>query len=73
MYGNPVLPPVGHQIIFAAGENDGLVPGDQLTLSISMGQGSDGRALPAQDVATAQITRVTPWGASAMRTSVGPK
>lgn len=66
MYGNPVLPPVGHQIIFAAGETDGLVPGDQLTLSIPMGLGSDGRQLPAQDVATAQITRVTRWGASAI-------
>lgn len=66
MYGEPVLPPVGHQIIFAAGANDGLVPGDQLTLTIPMGRGSDGRELPPQDVAVAQITRVTQWGASAI-------
>jgi LysM repeat protein len=66
MYGEPVLPPVGHQIIFAAGANDGLVPGDQLTLQLPMGKGADGRDLPAQDVAVAQVTRVTAWGASAI-------
>ncbi len=66
MYGEPVLPPVGHQIIFAAGASDGLVPGDQLTLQLPMGRGSDGRELPPQDVAVAQVTRVTPWGASAI-------
>ncbi len=66
MYGNPVLPPVGHQIIFAAGSTDGLVPGDQLTLQIDMGNDDRGQPLPAQDVATARITRVTQWGASAI-------
>lgn len=66
MYGEPVLPPVGHQIIFAATSTDGLVPGDQLTLSVPGGTGVDGAALPAQDVAVAQVTRVTRWGASAI-------
>lgn len=66
MYGEPVLPPVGHQIIFAARASDGLVPGDQLTLSVPGGVASDGSQLPAQDVAIAQVTRVTQWGASAI-------
>jgi hypothetical protein len=66
LYGDPVLPPVGHQIIFAAGSAEGLVPGDQLTLQRSNGRDSRGVALPAEDVATAQVTRVTPWGASAI-------
>lgn len=66
MYGNPVLPPVGHQIILHAGSGDGLVPGDQLTLQREMGVDSRGVALPPQDVATVQLTRVTAWGASAI-------
>ncbi|WKW12523.1 LysM peptidoglycan-binding domain-containing protein [Pseudogemmatithrix spongiicola] len=66
MYGEPVLPPVGHQIIFAASETDGLVPGDQLTLSIPGTKAADGSQMPPQDVAVAQVTRVTRWGASAI-------
>lgn len=66
MYGEPVLPPVGHQIIFAAKASDGIVPGDQLTLSVPGVPAADGTAMPAQDVAVAQVTRVTPWGASAI-------
>lgn len=66
MYGEPVLPPVGHQIIFEARASDGLVPGDQLTLSVAGGRASDGSQLPPQDIAIAQVTRVTPWGASAI-------
>ncbi len=66
MYGDPVLPPVGHQLIFAAKASDGLVPGDQLTLSVPGGKAADGSDLPPQDVAIALVTRVTPWGASAI-------
>lgn len=66
MYGEPVLPPVGHQIIFAAKASDGIAPGDQLTLSVPGGKASDGSDLPPLDVAVAQITRVTQWGASAI-------
>lgn len=66
MYGEPVLPPVGHQIIFAAKASDGLVPGDQLTLSVPGGKAADGTQLPPQDIAIAQVTRVTAWGASAI-------
>jgi LysM repeat protein len=66
IYGDPVLPPVGHQIIFGAKASDGVVPGDQLTLQIAGSVAADGSVLPAQEVAIAQVTRVTPWGASAI-------
>lgn len=66
MYGEPVLPPVGHQIIFSAKASDGLVPGDQLTLQVPASTAADGSALPAQDIAVTQVTRVTQWGASAI-------
>lgn len=66
MYGEPVLPPVGHQIIFGAKASDGVVPGDQLTLQVPGTTAADGTVLPPQDIAIAQVTRVTPWGASAI-------
>lgn len=66
IYGDPVLPPLGHQLIFMAGTAEGLVPGDQLTLEVAMGADDLGVALPPQEIATATITRVTPWGASAI-------
>jgi LysM repeat protein len=66
LYGDPVLPPVGHQLIFAAGSGDGLVPGNQLTIEIDMGLDERGVPLPPQEIATATVTRVTAWGASAI-------
>jgi hypothetical protein len=66
IYGNPVLPPVGHQLIFMAGSGDGLLPGDQLTLERDMGVDERGQPLPPEAVATATVTRVTPWGSSAI-------
>jgi len=66
IYGDPVLPPVGHQIIFMAGSGDGLQAGDQLTLERDMGLDERGQPLPPEAVATATVTRVTPWGASAI-------
>lgn len=66
LYGDPVLPPVGHQLILAAGSGQGLVPGDQVTLQVEMGNDEKGQPLPPQDVATVRVTRVTQWGASAI-------
>jgi hypothetical protein len=66
LHGDPVLPNVGDQIIFAATAGDGVVPGDQLTLSVPGDMAADGTAMPPRDVAVAQVTRVTPWGASAI-------
>lgn len=64
VYGDPVLPPVGHQVIFAAGATDGIVPGDQLTMQVELGNDASGQPLPPQSIAVATVTRVTQWGAS---------
>jgi hypothetical protein len=66
MYDEPVLPGIGQQVIFAAGSGEGLVPGDQITLQRDMGNDSRGVPLPPEDIAVAQVTRVTRWGASAI-------
>jgi LysM repeat protein len=62
---DPVLPGSGTYIILGAGSNDGLTPGDQVTLMRNRGEDSKGVALPDEEVAVAQITRVTPQGAAA--------
>lgn len=66
VFGDPVLPPVGHQLILEAGSSEGLVTGDQVTLQVEMGNDARGQPLPPQDIATVRVTRVTPWGASAI-------
>lgn len=66
IYDEPVLPGIGHHVIFAAGSGEGLVPGDQVTLQLDMGVDARGVPLPPEDIAVAQVTRVTPQGASAV-------
>jgi len=66
VHDEPVLLPVGQALIFLAGSADGLVPGDQLTLVRSMGNDDRGVPRAPEDIAVAQVTRVTPWGASAI-------
>ncbi|MBX3173050.1 MAG: LysM peptidoglycan-binding domain-containing protein [Gemmatimonadaceae bacterium] len=66
VYSDPVLPPVGHQLILAAGASDGLVPGDQLTLLRPRAARETGASLAPQRIAVAQVVRVTQWGASAI-------
>jgi LysM repeat protein len=66
IYQDPVLPSVGHHLIFAAGEGDGLVPGDQITVQREMGADAKGVPLPPEDIAVAQVTRVTAQGTSAI-------
>src|ERR1019366_1429149 len=63
---NPVLPASGSYLILRAGAKDGVVPGDQVTLLRSRGADSKGVDLPDEEVAVAQVTRVTPWGAAAI-------
>ena len=63
---NPVLPGSGSYLILAASAKDGLVPGDQVALLRSRGADSKGVELPDEEVAVAQVTRVTPWGAAAI-------
>jgi hypothetical protein len=62
----PVLPGSGTYIILAARGEDGLVPGDQVTLLRSRGVDSKGVALADEEVAVAQVTRVTRWGTAAI-------
>lgn len=63
---NPVLPGSGSYVILRANANDGIVPGDQVTLLRSRGEDSKGVELPDEEVAVAQITHVTPFGAGAI-------
>lgn len=63
---NPVLPQAGSYLILAAGSKDGLTTGDQVTLLRSRGADSRGVSLPDEEVAVAQVTHVTQWGAGAM-------
>ena len=63
---NPVLPQTGSYLILAAGAKDGLAPGDQVTLLRSRGADSRGVSLPDEEVAIAQVTHVTQWGAGAI-------
>jgi LysM repeat protein len=63
---NPVLPGSGSYLILAATEKDGMLPGDQVTLLRSRGVDSKRVELPDEEVAVAQVTRVTPWGSGAI-------
>jgi hypothetical protein len=65
MYGSPALGNEGHSLIFAASSAQGLVPGDQLSLRLERaGNAADSDA--DEEIAVAQVTRVTKWGASAI-------
>lgn len=63
VYGSPALVNEGHSLIFSATSAQGLVPGDQLSLRLSRaGNAPDSDA--DEEIAVAQVTRVTKWGAS---------
>jgi LysM repeat protein len=66
LYNDPVLPTAGQFLIIAAREKDGLAPGDQLSLRRDRGVDANGNVLPDEEIAVAQVTRVTQWGASAI-------
>ena len=66
LHSQPVLPTTGHYIILSAGAKDGLTPGDQLSLRREHASEPGGAIRAEEEVGVAQITRVTPWGASAM-------
>jgi hypothetical protein len=53
-------------MILAAGASDGLVPGDQVTVLVEMGNDEKGVPRAPQEIAVLQVTRVTTWGASAI-------
>jgi LysM repeat protein len=66
VYSSPALPSDGQYLIFAATAAQGLVPGDQLSLRIPR------KSEPTVDdeVGVAQVTRVTPFGVSAVLMNV---
>lgn len=64
--GNPVIPVPGHFLVLSAGLKDGLVAGDQVTILRDGGTDDHGNVMPDEEVGVAQVTRVTPWGASAV-------
>ena len=66
LYGDPVLPARGQYIVLAASSRDGLVPGDQLSLRRPHSSEAGGVVRSDEEVAVAQVTRVTRWGVSAM-------
>ncbi len=66
LYNEPVLPTTGQYLILSAGAKEGLAPGDQLSLRRDRPTPAQGMPLPDEEVAVAQVTRVTPWGASAI-------
>ena len=66
LYDTPVLPTIGQYLILSAGAKEGLVPGDQVSLRRDIPGDGFGPALPDAEVAVAQVTRVTPWGATAV-------
>jgi LysM repeat protein len=63
---NPILPGSGSYLVLAAGAKEGLAPGDQVTLLRERGVDPNGTELPPEEVAVAQVTRVTPYGAGAI-------
>lgn len=65
IYADPKLSNVGAALILSASSAQGLVPGDQVTLTRPRPVDT-GVDLPEEELAIAQITRVTPWGASAV-------
>lgn len=64
--GDPVIPAPGHFLVLSATAKDGLAPGDQVTLLRDGGTDANGNVVGDEDVGMAQITRVTPYGASAV-------
>jgi hypothetical protein len=63
---NPILPGTGAYMVLSATAKDGLVPGDQVTLLRDRGTDAYGADLPPEEVAVAQVTRVTPYGSGAI-------
>jgi LysM repeat protein len=70
LYNDPKLAGPGGALILSAKASDGLVSGDQVTMRRPRTNVAPGE-LPDEDIAVAQITRVTPWGASAVILSIG--
>ena len=64
--GEPVLPSIQHYLVLDASARDGVQLGDQLTLVRPAVEIDGGVQLPEQEIAIAQVVRVTPYGITAI-------
>jgi len=64
--GEPVLPSLQQYLVLDAAADDGLRPGDQVTLVSDRREVRRGVTIPEVEIATAQIVRVTPYAATAI-------
>lgn len=66
IYGDVRLPSLQRYIILDATERDGVKLGDQFTVMRRTQRLEGGARLPAEDIAVAQVVRVTPYGTTAV-------
>jgi LysM repeat protein len=71
MFRSPVLPDLQRYLVFDISRRDGIGPGDQIELYQPRLRGEDGRlGTPELSIGRAQVVRVTPFGATAIVTSI---
>lgn len=66
MLDGPVIPQIGSYLLLSAKEQDGVVPGDQITIYAPLGTGAAGEQRTPEVAAVLQVMRVTPYGTSAL-------
>ena len=66
IYGDVRLPSLQRYVMLDATERDGVKLGDQFTFMRRAQRLEGGARLPAEDIAVAQVVRVTPYGTTAM-------
>jgi hypothetical protein len=62
----PVLPTLQRYLVLDASSRDGIRLGDQVTLVRPERENPEGVILPEQEIAVAQVVRVTPFGVTAI-------
>lgn len=62
----PVLPTLYSYVVLGASSRDGVRPGDQFSFVRSHHVGSRPTGLPDDEIATARVVRVTPFGSTAL-------
>ncbi len=66
MRGAPVIPQEGTFLVLNSTAKDGFATGDQVALFAPLGTGAAGETRAPEQVAVAQVLRITPWGVSAV-------
>ena len=64
--GDNVLPSLHQYLVLDRSTHDGVKQGDQFTLLRRAHRNDDGVKIPSEAIATVQVIRVTPYGATAM-------